>query len=387
MTTQTRGRLRRLLQDFHLWLGVGLALLTVPLGLTGAVLVWHDGIDRLLSPERYAVSSPGPGPGLAALAETALDRLGDGARLTQIRLPEDEMSPITVVARPAGAANPRETVAVWLDPATGKVLDSGPANSGFMRLMHDFHGNLLVPAFSGRQIVGWLGVAMLILSLTGIYLWWPKRLSFLRALGWRPRMLPSANLHHVFGIWIAIPLALLSFTGIYLSFPQTARLAVGSITTVSPQGQRGPGGPGGFGGQPLTATVQTPDAALQAAQAAAPEGAEPRSISLPTEQNPSWRITFATAEGTMATVGVDDASGTAKAAPPPAAAPGDLFGRWMRRLHDGTDMGPVFQAIIFAGGVLPTLFAVTGTMMWLRRRRATRAMAARRAAAMADSAS
>ncbi|MFA5120428.1 PepSY-associated TM helix domain-containing protein [Zavarzinia sp.] len=382
MTTRTRGRLRRLLQEFHLWLGVGLALLTVPLGLTGSALVWHDGIDRLLSPERYAVS--GAGPGLAALAETALDTLGDGARLTQIRLPEDETSPITMVARPAGAANPRETVAVWLDPATGKVLDSGPANNGFMRLMHDFHGNLLVPAFSGRQIVGWLGVALLILSLTGIYLWWPKRLSLLRAFGWRPRMLPSANLHHVFGIWIAIPLALLSFTGIYLSFPQTARLAVGSITTVSPPGQRGPGG---FGGQPLTATVQTPDAALQAALAAAPEGAVPRSLSLPTEQNPSWRITFATVEGAMATVGVDDASGATKAAPPPAATPGDLFGRWMRRLHDGTGMGLIFQTIIFVAGILPTLFAVTGTMMWLRRRRATRAMAARRAAAMADSAS
>jgi hypothetical protein len=41
----------------------------------------------------------------------------------------------------------------------------------------------------------------------------------------------------------------------------------------------------------------------------------------------------------------------------------------MRRLHDGTGMGPVWQTIIFIGGILPALLAVTGTTMWLRIRR------------------
>ena len=38
---------------------------------------------------------------------------------------------------------------------------------------------------SGRAIVGWAGVGMLILSLTGIWLWWPRNGAFLPGLRWR----------------------------------------------------------------------------------------------------------------------------------------------------------------------------------------------------------
>ena len=62
---------------------------------------------------------------------------------------------------------------------------------------------------------------MLILSLTGIWLWWPRNGGFLRGLRWRRvgRAL-SFNLHHLLGFWISIPLAVVSVTGIYLGFPQ-----------------------------------------------------------------------------------------------------------------------------------------------------------------------
>ena len=63
---------------------------------------------------------------------------------------------------------------------------------------------------------------MLILSLTGIWLWWPRAASFVPGLRWRRAPYTSTNLHHTLGFWISIPLAVVSLTGIYLSFPQTA---------------------------------------------------------------------------------------------------------------------------------------------------------------------
>lgn len=384
MTAKPRGRLRKLWLDIHLWLGVGLCLLSVPVGITGSVLVWHDQLETLTEPQRYAVSGDARGPALAAFVDHAMDRLGDGARITQIRLPAATGEPVVVVARPPRAAGPRDTVSAWMDPPTAAVLDVGPSNNSFMRLMHDLHGNLLVPQFSGRQIVGWVGVAMLILSLSGIYLWWPKRISLVRALGWRKAMRPSANLHHLFGIWIAIPLAILSFTGMYISFPQTTRAIVGTFTEVSPPRARPPGGPGG-GNQPLTETRMGPDAVLLAAILAGPAGALATGITLPTEQSPAWRVTLVTDSGN-ATVTVDDGTGETKASLPPPARPGDELGRVMRRLHDGIGYGIVWQAVIFVGGLLPTLFAVTGIMMWLRRRKANKALAAKRKAALATSA-
>ena len=47
----------------------------------------------------------------------------------------------------------------------------------------------------------------------------------------------------------------------------------------------------------------------------------------------------------------------------------------MRRLHDGTGMGPVWQIVIFIGGIIPALLAVTGIVMWLAQPRLAGALA------------
>ena len=53
----------------------------------------------------------------------------------------------------------------------------------------------------------------------------------------------------------------------------------------------------------------------------------------------------------------------------------------MRRLHDGTGMGPVWQSLIFLGGIIPAILAVTGIVMWLRSRGWRAALAKQRKAA------
>lgn len=392
MSALAYGRLRRFWLNLHLWIGVGLCLLAVPVSLTGSLLVWNDEVEAMLEPQRHAVTGFPLGVPLATLVGTARQALGEGAVVTQIRLPTQAGQPASVVARLPTAATPRETVSVWMDPPTARVLDMGPTSNALMRLMHDFHANLLVPQWSGRQVVGWVGVGMLILSLSGIYLWWPRRQSFARALGWRTGMRTSANLHHVAGFWISIPLAVLSLTGMYISFPQTARAALGSLAPLTAQAPRAPGaGNGGGGGQRDAAYVPllSPDAALEAAQAAAPASLIPATITLPTAgQAPGWRVVLSGADGISTTVTVDDASGAARAAPPPAqATPGDLIARWIRWLHVGNAAtGTVWQVVIFIGGLLPALFAVTGMMMWLRRRKTEKAMAARRARNLARAA-
>ena len=49
-----------------------------------------------------------------------------------------------------------------------------------------------------------------------------------------------------------------------------------------------------------------------------------------------------------------------------------VLARTMRRWHDGTDMGAVWQVVIFLGGIIPALLSVTGIIIWWRARRARR---------------
>ena len=61
----------------------------------------------------------------------------------------------------------------------------------------------------GFHFVGWVGVFMLLSSLTGLWLWWPLNGRVSRGLRWKRKPETSANLHHAGGFWIAIPLAVL----------------------------------------------------------------------------------------------------------------------------------------------------------------------------------
>ncbi|MFN3520950.1 MAG: PepSY-associated TM helix domain-containing protein [Phenylobacterium sp.] len=388
MTVSRAGRLRRLWLDVHLWIGVGLLVAFIPLGLTGSVLVWHDGLDRALHAERYAVSGPDAALTPAAYAEAARTAFGENATLSQLRMPAEPGDPVVAVGRLKGVSGPGgrpRNLNVWIDPPTGKVLAMADTSRSFVQLMHRMHGSLLIPEI-GRKVVGWLGWAMFVSCATGLWLWWPRNNAVIKALRWRRGPSTVFNLHHMVGFWICIPLAVLSLTGVYISFPQTSRAVFGVAEAPRPGGPAGARGPGGPGGgrfaPPLERTELTLAEAAQAALAKAP-GAEISTISLPTRgREPAWRVQLsAPGEERPVTVEVSDATGAAKVSPERAGGGPDPLSRWMRRIHDGVDMGLIWQTVIFLGGVAPALLGVTGLIMWLQRRAQRQAMARRLAEA------
>jgi len=387
MAETRTAQLRRLWLNVHLWIGVGLALLLIPISISGGLLVWHDEIDALLTPQRYAVTGAQVAlPPSAYLAKTAEAVAADPQKLqaTGLRYPEAPGGPMRVLARAQqneSGGRPR-FITVFLDPPTAAVLDVMEFRTSFIGFLHVFHENLTIPQYSGRQIVGWAGVGMLILSLTGIWLWWPRQtswLNLLRSLRWTRSSRFTFNLHHMLGFWIAIPLAAVSLTGIYLSFPQTAREMMSSIAPMNPHGQRG-----GFAADVAGESELTADRALQIALSAAPD-ASPSALFLPTVQRGggnrglAWRIQVTRAgSDEIATILVDDHTGRANVAPGPQS--GDRAASWIRWVHEGSHSGPVWATIVFLTGVFPTIFAITGVIMWLRKRASRKALDSKREA-------
>ena len=357
--------LRTLWLQLHSWLGIVLFVVLMPLGLTGSMLMVRDSMDRMSHPARYAVTSGAPRASLEALAASARAVAGPDRRLSALRLPDGPGKPVVAQLTPArpptGGGRPQQQ-AVWLEPATGKVLDQGAPMQGLSRFAHDFHGQLLVPPM-GRKIVGWLGWVMLISSLTGIWLWWPRTGDWIaKGFRWRRTALLSANLHHLTGLCVAIPLAVLSLTGIWISFPDSARLITGQAASPQRGGEGGSGGRGGFG--PSAAPRLTADQALASAQALRP-GDRPAAVTWPSGKRALWRVQFAgKAPGEVM---VDDRSGEAKASR--GQGGGDPVARFMRRLHEGEGLTPIWSVIVFLTGLAPTILGLTGAWMFVRRKR------------------
>ncbi len=366
----SRGIWRRV----HRWTAVALMALLVPMSLSGGLLVWREPLDAMLNPGRYATTGAELVLPAATYLANAQAAVANDLQVAAMQFPPEPDGPVTVTARSRTAG--RRTVTIYLDPPSGQVLDVVDARTSFLGVVHRVHENLTIPEYSGRAVIGWAGTGMLLLSLTGLWLWRPRG-ALLSGLRWRRSSLTSANLHHLAGFWISLPLAVVSATGIYISFPQTARSVTSAMMATSPPGARR------GSGEVARDLALTPDRALAIARAAAPSMV-PAAIFLPTrgatpsdrrshgsaEQaspSPAWRVDLRDAQSFAATtIVVDDRAGSAKRLPDPLA--GDRVAQWVRWIHEGSHAGAAWRLAVFLCGILPTLLAATGLIIWLRSR-------------------
>ena len=364
-------RVRRVLRDIHLWIGLCLMVVFIPLGLSGSWLVFDDDFDKVLHPHRYQASAGDAELSPSKYLIPAQQAFGARALVSQLRMPEDQGAPV-IVSSSTG-------LTAWLDPVSGKVLDVGNPRTELRAVAHQFHENLFM-ARTGRRIVGWIGVAMFLMSVTGLITWWPRNNAVLRGLKWRRSPLVWSNIHHLAGFWSSVFLAILSLTGVALAFPELMRPPGG-----------GPARGEGFEGRPPARFVFAPpvasphlsaDQAVSAAEKAA-SASDFESLRLPTQgDRPSWQVAVLGQNG-PAFVAVDDQTGQATASEGPGRRGGFRGGerrgeggfgrppamRVVRLLHAGNDAPMVWRVVLFIIGLAPTILGLTGLVIWLCTRR------------------
>ena len=121
---------------------------------------------------------------------------------------------------------------ILIDPVSLELLETQQAMTGWVRFFHDLHGHIFIAGGLGREIVGWLGVAMLVLGCSGLYLWWPKAGQWKAAFTVRRTAKGirfNRELHGAIGIWSLVLFMVVNFTGVYLAFPQQISAAVNTV--------------------------------------------------------------------------------------------------------------------------------------------------------------
>lgn len=354
----TKIGLRNAWFQVHKWIGLILAVLIIPISVSGAVLVWHDPIDEWMNPQRH-VATGAATLAPSAYADAARASLAPGESLTKLAIPAKGGEPVVASGSKPAKGRP-ERISIYLDPTSARVIEKLYVGETFFQVMHVLHGSLMVPGM-GRQIVGWIGVAMLLSSMTGLWLWWPLVGKWTRGLRWKRHPNLDTNLHQTLGFWIALPLFVLSLTGVWISFPQ-----VFAGFDAAQKRAPGPDRAAMMRAKPLANPATPLAGALEKAAAAAP--GKPVSIGWPTDVKPEWAIDMAPAKGRPVTVNVADATGVAKAAPAPDGPPRQTIARTMRQIHDGQDTPFIWQLIVFLGGLIPAILATTGVIMWWRAR-------------------
>lgn len=384
--TKVRGRrtLRWLLGEIHLWAGLVLFLPLVLLGLSGSYLVYHDEIDGLLSGQPAVEASAGESRPVAEIIAAAAAEAPQGFAASMISMPEAAGDPAVVRLGPPGASfRDPKVLQVMVDPVTLKVLGAGGSTrSALTGFMHDLHGHALLSGGTGRQIIGWLGVVMVFLGISGLVIWWPRAGGLWAALtvkrGARGFHL-HRDLHGAVGFWALGLFLVVSVTGVYIAFPQVLAAGVGMALGEEPTPRARVRVKAPDGGTPMAL-----DAMAALARQAVPDAALAM-VAMPFRPGQAARVRFhvpdAAAGAPMIAVMIDPWRGKVLSVQDPRRLrTTDWITTWQRPLHEGGGLGAVWRFLVFLSGLLPLLFAITGISMWWLKRRARAAALNRRGA-------
>lgn len=364
-------RIREALRIAHLWVGIALCIPFVVLGISGSYLVYHDSFDALMSDRAPVAVTEGTPRGPAAIAAAGEAAAPDGFRAVLLSMPDEADEPAAVRVAPEGGSF-RDPAAVQflIDPVTLAVLgEAGGGMGGLTRVMHDLHGHFMIRG-EGRALVGWAGVAMLALGLSGLVIWWPRPGRWREALGVRRgargyRL--HRDLHGAVGFWSLLVFVVVSFTGVYIVFPQTIQTAVRFIASEEAAPETPPAGGSEGPVLPLAEIIGH-------AMAAAPDGELAMAMLSFGPGRPAqvrFRVPGYGEGAPPLVVAIEPRSGAVLSVSDPRLhGAADTFAAWQRPLHQGQGWGPLWKALVFVSGFLPLLFGITGVTMWLLRRRA-----------------
>jgi len=168
----------------HRWLGLITGLVVVILSLTGCLFVFHQEISNVVRHDTfYADEVPAnrqtlPVEELQQKAADALDtdRLPYG--LTTYKNPEKNWSAMLYKGGVDawtyfGSMEVYKTA--YINPYDGEVEGIVNEKTDFFQIVKGIHWSLLLATPIGQPIVVWSTVIFIILLITGMVLWWPKK--------------------------------------------------------------------------------------------------------------------------------------------------------------------------------------------------------------------
>jgi len=376
--TRSTLSLRSALLVWHRWFGLIAAAWLAVLGLTGAILVFYEEIDRGLNPEWRAPAPEGAEPRLDGLIAAA-ERTQPGGFVRFVDLPDGPNEParISFGAREGVSTPPPPSgLQVFGDPHTGEIL--GQRRFGALRfdrphlapLVYQLHINLMMgPVFT--WLAGLLAFLWIFDHLASAVLSFPTAAkwaqSFRIRAGARGHKLVF-DLHRAVGLW-AFPVTLvLAVSGVYFNWYEDFKKAVSAtMPTTAAYSERAPD---------LKAPIYAPSVSADAAIAIATgrTGARVDSILMLPEKGLHEVRLFDPRDVEPyggRSIYVDMRSGTVAADEHDTeGGAGNVVLAWQYPLHSGKAFGWPGRIAILLAGLAVAMFSVTGVMIWARKRSA-----------------
>ena len=389
--------MKKLWFQLHWFVGITAGTVLMVIGLTGAILAFREQIIDALNPgvrnvtvQAVPVLSPQQFAQAARLARPH-------ERVTSIILYDTPGSSARIGLTPAPGERRGETI--YLNPYTAALLPE-LAGEGFFEWTERLHRFLLLERDTGKMFSGTLAFMLLGLTLTGLYLRWPRRVWEWRTwLTFDTRMKGRSflwGLHSVVGTWAMVVFIMFTLSGVYWAFDPIRNMADGWMGTLRPAREA-------TALKPKATQSAQPGQSAESSKPAKPAKAPPADLTpgWDTFQKnaPNWQMAFlrpperASAPLQILWVAKDAPHVRARSSMSINQQTGALIKNELYAdkpvgarlqstiypLHIGTYFGVVGQIIVFIAALALPGFGITGWMLYLDRRKQKRIARAERA--------
>lgn len=353
--------MRKFILQVHLYIGLIAGLFLVLMGITGSIMAFEPEIDHLL---HHRLSYVDPGDKTLSLAEIG--------RIVKTAFPADTIVGYRLETSPDLSWQVGlEDKIVFVNQYSGVILGSlvRPDHwDNWLNTIHQLHLRLALRMRGdpGKKIVAWAVVGLLILQVTGLFLWWRQRRITMR---WkRPSGWAWFDIHTTVGIVAYLFLLVLTITGLVIGFEDQTRPFFYRIT--NSQLEKGPDLD-----VPLSTgtVILSADSAVAIARRALP-GALPFDIPLPGPGEMyvvRCRFPEDRTPGGRSMIFIDPYSGKVLDAESSRTAPaGTRIINMNRAIHTGDLFGIPSKIIMSLASLALVLLFVSGVGMWWRRKAA-----------------
>jgi uncharacterized iron-regulated membrane protein len=350
----------------HRWIGVFILLFIVIAGLTGSAIAFWRTVDHWLNPAWYLVDVGDDPQSLKTLSEQVLQTYPT-AKVHGIILAKDNTSSVIFYL----AGEPTGIDEVFINPYTSQILGdrdidrTSLARSHLMPFLYRLHYSLGLGSF-GKYLLGIVTFLWLTVTLIGIWLAWPKKNKWKKALSIKYTAGSSRlifDLHRSFGLIFSVLFLLILWTGLWWNMDGVIRPVITSIFPMTPPFNLASDAVSridkGFDDAVDAALKVRPDTEAYYLRNHSEEGFYTVYLREKYSAGPYGNIfVFVGLDGTI--LHIDE---------PQNNLSGDSYAAWQLPLHTGQFLDISGRIVWMVAGLIPLLLSITGVMLWLRKLR------------------
>ncbi|QSB27131.1 PepSY domain-containing protein [Flavobacterium sp. CLA17] len=200
----------------HKWLGLISGLIVFIVSITGCIFCFHDEIKDITRKE-WRIVEPQNKPFIlpSALQEKA-----------KKIAPKNKASMVSYYGKNRSAIvytySDTENEYLYFNPYTGKYLKTENPKTDFFIIVEYIHLYLLLPDYIGKHIIGVSTLIFILLVISGLIQWWPKRKSDIKrsfTVKWSAKWRRvNYDWHNTSGFYISLLAIVIAITGLTFTY-------------------------------------------------------------------------------------------------------------------------------------------------------------------------